>query len=418
MAGMKKRIHPGSGQGFTLGELLGGMIAAAIFVSGTAAIVVRLLVADRRESARTEVQAEMQAAINFIAADLRQAVYVYNDEWRGGTQFNDPASSATRVGSPDGIPDLNQILRAIPEKMSLIPTGSLTGGDWRRPVLAFWRVENLPANCRPTVRPSPETSQPYRTDRTEAQVKAQNELTRMGVAYELVVYNLKLNRGYHTRTIPPASDSEGRRWWQAGQGRILRQVYRPHIWSNCYRTTTAAATAPAGPGEGQNPMVNTSYVLPQPPEFSRWPFDANGKIMTLLGEDLLGREITPNYERAAGRIREADLGGGGTNGFTNVEVLATFVDAPRTPGPAPACPQGYIVSSNTAMLGFYACVSLRDTRRDPAGSQDVIVHLMGNAWGRAGFDPNTACTLTSDPGYCPVVSRQVFIPAHFRREDR
>jgi len=409
MAGMKKRIHPGSSQGFTLGELLGGMIAAAIFVSGTAAIVVQLLVADRRESARTEVQAEMQAAINFIAADLRQAVYVYNDEWRGGTRFDAPTSPATRVGSPDGIPDLNQILRASPEEMSLIPTGPLEGGDWRRPVLAFWRVENLPANCRPTVRPSPEASQPYRT---EAQVKAQNELTRMGVAYELVVYNLKLNRGYHTRTIPPASDSEGRRWWQAGQGRILRQVYRPHIWSDCYRTTTAAATAPAGPGEGQNPMVNESYVLPQPPEFSRWPFDANGKIITLLGE-----EITAD-SAGAGRIREADLGGGGTSGFTNVEVLATFVDAPQTPGPAPACPQGYIVSSNTAMLGFYACVSLRDTRRDPAGSQDVIVHLMGNAWGRAGFDPNTACTLTSDPGYCPVVSRQVFIPAHFRREDR
>lgn len=161
-------------------------------------------------------------------------------------------------------------------------------------------------------------------------------------------------------------------------------------------------------------MVNTSYVLPQPPYFSRWPFNERGEIVTVLGTT-----ITADSS-GAGLIRAADLGGGGVNGFTNAEVLATFINAPRDPAsaPPPACPQGYILSSNLATVGFYACVRLRNTVTDPAGAQDVIIHLMGNAFGRAGFDPATPCTLDSDPGYCPAVSRQVFIPAHFRREDR
>lgn len=396
-------------QGFTLAELLGGIIAAAIFVSGATGIMVQLLISDRRDSARTEVQSEMQAALNFIAADLRQSVYVYNDEWSGvERRFDSPTSPNTRTGSPDDIPDLNQILRAIPEGASLIPTGSLTGVDWQRPVLAFWRVENLPANCRPTVIPSPEPGQPYRT---EGQVAAQTRLARTGVGYELVVYNLKLNRGYHTRTLPTAAADQT--WWQAGQGRILRQVYRPHVWSNCERSGSSPPTDTAGPS-GLNAMVNTSYILPEPPEFSRWPFNRNPSPSPIT--TILGTPITADVT-GAGSIRAATLGSGGVSGFTSVEVLATFVNAPQTPTAAPSCPVGYVVSSDLAMVGFHACVGLRNSVTDPTGSQDVILSLMGNAWGRAGFDPNTACDLQSDPGYCPVVSTQVFIPAYFRRNN-
>lgn len=66
-------------QGFTLTELLVSIIISAIIISGLLYLVVELLGADARESARNETQREMQLAMNYITTDLREAVYVYDD---------------------------------------------------------------------------------------------------------------------------------------------------------------------------------------------------------------------------------------------------------------------------------------------------------------------------------------------------
>ena len=66
-------------KGFTLTELLVSIIISAIIVSGLLYLVVELLGADARESARNETQREMQLAMNYITTDLREAVYVYDD---------------------------------------------------------------------------------------------------------------------------------------------------------------------------------------------------------------------------------------------------------------------------------------------------------------------------------------------------
>lgn len=66
-------------RGFTLTELLVSIIISAIIVSGLLYLVVELLGADARESARNETQREMQLAMNYITTDLREAVFVYDD---------------------------------------------------------------------------------------------------------------------------------------------------------------------------------------------------------------------------------------------------------------------------------------------------------------------------------------------------
>ncbi len=65
--------------GFTLLELMVAMIVASIVVSGLLYLVVELLQIDRRESTLTRVQQDMQRAIDYVADDLKEAVYIYDD---------------------------------------------------------------------------------------------------------------------------------------------------------------------------------------------------------------------------------------------------------------------------------------------------------------------------------------------------
>jgi prepilin-type N-terminal cleavage/methylation domain-containing protein len=104
-----KRI---SQSGFTLIELLISIIISGIIVSGLLYIVVEALQIDRREVALNQVQQDMQRALEYMAADVKEAVFVYAD----------PMSIIDSAGN-DGITDL--------------PAGST-------PALALWRIDPIP----------------------------------------------------------------------------------------------------------------------------------------------------------------------------------------------------------------------------------------------------------------------------------
>jgi prepilin-type N-terminal cleavage/methylation domain-containing protein len=72
-------LHRSKTLGFTLTELLVSIIIGGLIVSGLLYLVVELLQTDARESARNETQREMQMSVDYIASDLREAVYVYDD---------------------------------------------------------------------------------------------------------------------------------------------------------------------------------------------------------------------------------------------------------------------------------------------------------------------------------------------------
>ena len=111
--------------GFTLTELLVVVLFGGIIIAGLMKIVVDLVTSDFREFARTETQREMAQSLRFIASDLQQAIFVY-DNIPGAT---DPTPAPPAAVTP----------------LINLPQGT---------VLAFWVLEdlpypgqNLPANC-------------------------------------------------------------------------------------------------------------------------------------------------------------------------------------------------------------------------------------------------------------------------------
>ncbi len=97
--------------GFTLVELLVVMVMSTIVISSLLALTNQLTQANRREIARTSTQEEMKRALNYMAQELRKAVYVYNGA------------------------ELTAITDNLPENLS-------TNGS--TPILAFWKGESVP----------------------------------------------------------------------------------------------------------------------------------------------------------------------------------------------------------------------------------------------------------------------------------
>jgi prepilin-type N-terminal cleavage/methylation domain-containing protein len=109
--------------GFTLIELLVVIIIAGGIISGLMYLVVELLGVDQRESSRTETQREMQLAMDYIASELREAVYVYDGRCFAGLSTATPPTNCPSLIShlPQALQNANNI-----------------------PVLAFWKQQSIP----------------------------------------------------------------------------------------------------------------------------------------------------------------------------------------------------------------------------------------------------------------------------------
>lgn len=69
------RVNPA--RGFTLVELLVGLLTSAIFMAATGSIITEVMKQDRRETAKSQTQFELQQALDYIRQDLQEAVFVY-----------------------------------------------------------------------------------------------------------------------------------------------------------------------------------------------------------------------------------------------------------------------------------------------------------------------------------------------------
>jgi type II secretory pathway pseudopilin PulG len=63
--------------GFTLIELLVALLVSTVIISVLLTFTVQLLTANRNEEAKTATQDEIAAALNYIAGDLQEAVFIY-----------------------------------------------------------------------------------------------------------------------------------------------------------------------------------------------------------------------------------------------------------------------------------------------------------------------------------------------------
>jgi type II secretory pathway pseudopilin PulG len=126
-------------KGMTLVELLVGAIMAFLIITPMLAFVVDMLNTDRREQVKSNTEQDLQAALDFIAQDLSQAIYIYD---------NNPTTTSTPTTTATGIP-------------ALIAGKFIPQNPNETPIIVFWKRELIknsmpliagdqPDDCTPT----------------------------------------------------------------------------------------------------------------------------------------------------------------------------------------------------------------------------------------------------------------------------
>ncbi|MEH1962231.1 MAG: hormogonium polysaccharide secretion pseudopilin HpsC [Nostoc sp.] len=110
--------------GFTLIELLVGLLLAFLVLTPLLAFMVNILSTDQKEQAKANSEQEIQTAVDYIANDLEQAVYIYDNYALTNT------SSTVPPGIKDQIPPVN------------IATGC-NSSTTCQPILVFWKRKFL-----------------------------------------------------------------------------------------------------------------------------------------------------------------------------------------------------------------------------------------------------------------------------------
>ncbi|MEZ2300811.1 MAG: hormogonium polysaccharide secretion pseudopilin HpsC [Microcoleus sp.] len=91
-------------KGMTLVELLVGAIMAFLIITPMLGFVVDMLNTDRREQVKSNTEQDLQAAVDFIAQDLSQAIYIYDRA--GITAINNTTNKLPAAGDATKIPIL------------------------------------------------------------------------------------------------------------------------------------------------------------------------------------------------------------------------------------------------------------------------------------------------------------------------
>lgn len=109
-------------QGFTLLELLVALALTFLIITPLMSLVISLMGNDRQEQAKVSSQQEIQAALDYIAQDLQQAIYVYDAAALDRGYSTVPANS----GIQDQIPPYSNAVDGCNTSNCI-------------PVLAFWK---------------------------------------------------------------------------------------------------------------------------------------------------------------------------------------------------------------------------------------------------------------------------------------
>ena len=80
--------------GFTLIELLVAALIASLLVAVLLSFLVAVLDSDRKETAKSNAQEELQAAISYISDDLQEAIYIYGSDALAGINSQLPHKNA------------------------------------------------------------------------------------------------------------------------------------------------------------------------------------------------------------------------------------------------------------------------------------------------------------------------------------
>ena len=152
-------------RGFTLIELLAALILAVLVITPLMTFMLSILDSDRKEQAKVTSEQELQAALDYIARDLEQAIYIYDAD---GLTNNNNTTTVSSSGIQDQIP---------PNKSAPnCSVGSGSNASVCTPVLVFWKREFVANSVGVTSSTQTSTSQ-----------------TNDGFTYSLVAYYLITN---------------------------------------------------------------------------------------------------------------------------------------------------------------------------------------------------------------------------------
>ncbi len=322
-----------SSSGFTLIELLVAMIIAVLIITPMLTLVINLMDSDRKEQAKSTSQQEIQAALDYIAQDLKQAVYIYDATGLNTNSAPTPAVS----GIKDQIP----------------PVASTSGCNNTNncvPVLAFWKRRYFDKND--TI--------------GGVSIKTLNDSSQGSdrFVYSLVVYYLI---------------KDGDSTW-SNVARIGRFELRDGI-TNSINPATPIVLLPANPRFQKPPDYRSGQLSAA---MNRWQketgnYDPNvNPVVTLIDfvDDTtlagLPSDVANKFTPPANDVNTAGV----LTSTLCSQTDKTGVGSSRVP-PAPP------TTLNTG--SFYACVNPVNEN----GQSVAQVYLRGNALARLRSDPNT-----------------------------
>ncbi|HEY9809911.1 MAG TPA: prepilin-type N-terminal cleavage/methylation domain-containing protein [Halomicronema sp.] len=355
----RKRIR-----GFTLIELLVSIIISAGVIMLILSFIVQMSETDRRELALTQTQRDMSFALDYMSNELKEAVYVYDEECLGTTGRGTPNRAEDLTANPpvpSYCPGLQNHLQ-FPAEVA--------------PVLAFWKIESVPYVADPSGTENlPQTCPQGREQEC-------NALLLNRSSYTFVMYGIRADR-------PTGS---GNPTW-IGPGRIVRYELRQY-------QTVSTLTPTAGYVDPTNSGIT----------FSSWP------RVYQTGAAPTGLTPPENYAQKEQVL--VDL--------VDIGILPKERTEPITTNSCPN-PTDYTLSKPQVLdekgtlkdnSSFYTCI-----RKAQSGqSQDVFISIRGNALKRAGMPESLNTTTTgNDPNssrnsaYLPGVSAQVQTRGVFNR---
>jgi prepilin-type N-terminal cleavage/methylation domain-containing protein len=326
--------------GFTLTELLVAMIIGGIVSLGLLTLVLQLAEANQTDNSRTETQRDMQQAMDYIAQDLREAVFVYDGACLEGTTAGAALTATTFNTACPGL--INHLPNAGNNRMD--------AGGGVTPVLAFWRLDPLPENVLTATTNGCRTLAGNRPTAPNQDVFAAAPHCEAGKTYTLVVYGI--------------NESNTGTW--RGRSRLVRYALSQPFNADGTQNTTAGYVNPTASGRAQ---------------FQQWPY-----YRPSSGTQA-GTVIAPTVARPEG-VRQVLVDFVDREKFASGTDLSTVCTSPAQITPRPA-------TVTDAYKSFYACVRGNTQASRTAGTlsenvanQEVLLVLTGNVAGRPGFNIN------------------------------
>jgi prepilin-type N-terminal cleavage/methylation domain-containing protein len=369
---LRKNYCQAQQKGFTLIELLVVVLMGSIVLVALLGFMVELIQTDGTETAKTETQREMQLALNYMMADLREAVYVYDGRCNTQATASCPSylgytNDGSTAGSSSYLSD------------STTATSIINNPNTRFS-LAFWKADEL-----------------SQTDEDEVNkiTACTNPTTNTGVATASSAYvaqnvcnNIRLARQQLSLIVymqVPNTVSNDNNIWQ-GQSRIVR--YRLPKY-DCVTASSRRCGTETGSATAPHIDITSGYVDPYIAGvniFTTWPWQGTTNEQTAIWNT-----TRPNISPVT-LVDFVAAPSGDVDDDSNIELAPItcptgYATTPRHASSGNASSTGFSGENLNVSRSFVACV--RDTLNASGGTgtttgliQDVILYLRGNAAGR------------------------------------